>query len=108
MLGRSSGMCSDKSPFLLGRRIEPLEFSSRERRGEARVGGAFNGSHRGVRPPGVSEKGCAGRDIVVLVFPGETAYRKAVHKARLSRTSLEIKFPRYMAQCAFRYLWRNF
>ena len=38
MLGRSSGMGGDKGPFLLGRRVEPLEFSSRERRGEARVG----------------------------------------------------------------------
>src|SRR5262249_40024984 len=108
MLGRSSGMCSDKSPFLLGRRIEPLEFSSRERRGEARVGGALHGSHRGVRAPGGCGKGGGSRGIMVLVFPGETVYRKAVRKARRSRTSLEIKFPRYMAQCAFRYLWRNF
>ena len=46
VLGRSSRMGGDKGLFLLGRRVEPLEFGGGERRREAGVGGAFNRSHR--------------------------------------------------------------
>jgi DNA invertase Pin-like site-specific DNA recombinase len=86
MLGRSSRMGGDKGLFLLGRRVEPLEFGGGERRREAGVGGAFNRSHRRSRPPAVSEKGCPGRGVASLVFPGETAYRKPVRQARPFRT----------------------
>src|SRR5207247_11411232 len=86
LLGRSSCMRGDKGPFLLGRRIEHLEFAGRECRGEAGIGGAFDGSHRRVMPPGVSEKGWVGRDTAPIVFPGGTGYRKPVRKARRLRT----------------------
>src|SRR5262245_49899438 len=89
-LGGAAGMRGDKGVFLLGRRIERLEFAGREGRGEAGIGSAFDGSHKRIMPPGVSEKGSVGRDTAPIVFPGETGYRKAVRKARLSRTSLEI------------------
>src|SRR4030095_2665214 len=84
--GRSSRMRGDKGAFLLGQRIQRLEFAGCEGWGEAGIGGAFDGSHRRVMPPGVSEKGSVGRHTAPIVFPGGTGYRKAVHKARLSRT----------------------
>ena len=94
VLGRSSRMGGDKGLFLLGRRVEPLVFGGGERRREVGVGGAFNRSHRRSRPPAVSEKGCPGRGVASLVFPGETAYRKPVRKARLFWTTIAV-IPRY-------------
>src|SRR5262245_59454414 len=85
-LGRAARMRRDKGAFLFGRRIQRLEFAGRKGGGETGIGGAFDGGHRRVLPPGVSEKGSMGRDTAPIVFPGGTGYRTAVHKARLLRT----------------------
>src|SRR5215813_8211113 len=68
LLALSPRMGHDKRSLIVSRTVEGMQFGGGEGRFETRIGGAFDGCHRGQAPREVSEKGYAVRPKTAIVL----------------------------------------